>query len=120
MSLLLWLLVAHHVGDYLFQTEYQALNKALGHFWNRALAAHCSIYTAVFLPVFWLFGVSFWWLAVIYSTHAVIDRRWPVLWWRRHVMRGSDSVIANTFWLTITVDQIFHLLVLVVIAGSAS
>ena len=116
MSLLSWCIIAHLIGDYLVQTEYEALNKAEGRFFNRALFAHCFKYTACFVPVFIAYDVALPYLLVVLGTHLVLDRRWLVTGWRHYVNRNSYESIKATFWLTIVVDQIFHVLVIVAIA----
>lgn len=113
MSPLAWFVVAHFVGDYLIQTEYEALNKAQGRFWNRALVVHCLKYTACFVPILLAYQVSMGWLMPILVTHLVFDRRWIIVLWRRHINRNSEQGIAQTFWLTVMIDQIFHMLVIV-------
>lgn len=120
MRLFDWLILAHLVGDYLVQTEFEALNKALGRFWNRALISHCMKYTLCFVPVVLAFGVSPAWLLLIYGSHMVFDRRWPIVWWRTYVTRNSEESIKATFWLTVAIDQIFHFLILVVIGAFSS
>lgn len=115
-----WFVIAHLVGDFLLQTEFEAMNKANGSFWNRALFAHVLKYTLCFVPAFVGLHMSLLWLAPIFLSHLILDRRWPVLWWRRVVARGSEASIKNTFWLTIVVDQIFHVLVLAAILAAAS
>lgn len=94
------LTAAHHVGDFLLQTDHQAARKPCAEdrlaecseteSW-RCLAAHVASYHAAQLvglvvanralglnlkPTRVLAGV-----AVSAVTHAVIDRRWPVRWW---------------------------------------
>ena len=113
LSIFEYLIIAHLVGDYLVQTEFEGMNKALGRFWNRALISHCVKYTLAFIPVVVAYRLPLWSLLVIYGSHMVIDRRWPVIWWRRNVTRNSEDSIKATFWLTVVIDQIFHLLVLV-------
>ncbi len=110
-----FLLLAHLVGDWFIQTEYEALNKALGKFWNRALMAHCAKYTLCFVPVLWFFEESQLWLLLILGSHLLIDRRSPVIWLRRHIARSSESGIKNTFWITIVIDQIFHFVILMML-----
>ena len=119
MTLFEYCLLAHLVGDYLVQTEFEAMNKALGKFWNRGLVAHCLKYTACFVLPFLSFGVNLWWLLPVYATHMVFDRRWPIVLWRKYVNHNTDESIAKTFWLTIMTDQIFHILVIAIIAGCA-
>lgn len=115
MNIFEWLLLAHYCGDYLLQTEAQATNKMFGKFFNKALRGHCAVYTTCFVPVFWAFSLHLLWLLVIFGSHALIDRRWPVVWWRKYVNRESEKHIAETFGLTIAIDQIFHAVVLVLI-----
>ena len=110
-----YLILAHLVGDYLLQTEYEALNKATGRFWNRALVSHCIKYTLCFLPVFWLTSINAGWLIPLWLSHMFLDRRWPVILWRRYVMAGQETTIKNTFLLTIVVDQIFHIIILALV-----
>lgn len=110
------LILSHLVGDFLVQTEFEALNKALGKFFNRALLVHCLKYTLCFAPFFWNIGSGYFWLLLIFSSHMVLDRRWLIIWWRHYVNRNSPKSIENTFWLTVVVDQIFHILVLALIS----
>ena len=116
MTLFELLLIAHLMGDFLIQTEYQALHKAEGNFLNVALIAHCLTYTICFFPVFMLYKISALWFFFIFWSHMFYDRRWPIVLWRRYINRCSQKGIENTFWLTVVVDQIFELLVLAVIS----
>jgi len=118
MSIFEWLIVVHLVADWVLQTEYQALNKAEGKFFNRALWAHCVNYTACFIPVIFWGNLPVWWLLWILSTHLFLDRRWPIIWIRLHVHHDSPENIAKSFWLTIAVDQVAHILVLAVVAAA--
>ncbi|MBI5732582.1 DUF3307 domain-containing protein [Candidatus Jorgensenbacteria bacterium] len=109
------LVMGHLVGDWIFQTEHQALNKAHGKFFNWPLIGHCLIYTACFIPIFAWLNFSWWWLILIFSSHMFLDRRWPVVWWIKHIKRTSDNTITNNFWLVIAVDQVMHLLIITII-----
>ncbi len=117
MPLIAWCFMAHLVGDFLFQTEYEALNKAAGRCLNRALLTHCLKYTLAFTPLCLFGGLAWPWLAAIFAAHAFLDRRWPIIWWRRRVIGDSEQAVKATFWLTVVIDQIFHLVVLAVICG---
>jgi hypothetical protein len=106
------LFLCHLIGDWLCQTEFEAMNKAKGRFANWAIVKHCLTYTLSFLPAFLYFGFPLWWFAIIYSTHHILDRRWPVIWFIR-VMKCTDQrTIDALFWLVIAVDQTFHILIL--------
>lgn len=102
--------IAHIIGDYLLQTDLEANQKAIRRFANWPLFRHVLKYTACFILPILLFNGSWIWLAWIFSTHYILDRRTFVVWWRMKVMRNSEESIKNTFWLTIIVDQIFHIL----------
>jgi len=112
----IYLFLSHLIGDWLIQTEFQALNKAKGRFFNRALTTHCLGYTLCFVPAFALAHIAWPWLALIFWSHLFLDRRWPVIWWIRVMKRTSEETIKNLFWLVIAVDQVFHILILGFIA----
>jgi len=120
MTLFDWFLVAHVIGDFLLQTDTEANQKMHGSIFNWPLWRHVSKYTAVCATPLFLHGLSLLWLLPIFISHLFFDRRWPIIWWRKHVMRNSEASIAKNFWLTIVVDQIFHILVLVAITVIAS
>lgn len=109
--------IAHIVGDYLIQTDREANQKAIQKFFNWPLARHVAKYTSCFVLPIYFFHASPIWLIWIFATHYVLDRRAFVVWWRKSIMRNSEETIRNTFWLTIIVDQIFHLLVIGVMAA---
>lgn len=96
-------------------------SKAKGSFWNWALWPHCLTYAAAFVPVFYSCGVpliaSLVALATLLVSHAVLDRRWLVVWWRRRIHGATDEAIRNTWWLNVVIDQVFHLTILCVIAA---
>lgn len=116
MNVFEWLFIAHLAGDYLFQTEFQAAHKASGRFFNKALFSHCATYTLCFVPAFFVLSLNSWWLVLVFASHLFLDRRWPVILWRKCVKRESEEHIAHTFGLTIAIDQVFHILILALIA----
>lgn len=103
-----FLLLAHLIGDYLFQTSWMAQYKAAR--WV-PLLTHCFVYTAaVALFAYVTFGgLSLLGVAFVFFTHVILDRRTFVSWWVRTIMtaRGPEAK-----WLGIMADQIFHLLAL--------
>ncbi len=116
MSLFDWLLVGHLVGDFLLQTDGMALYKEQSWPW---LLKHVGLYVAVMTvllgayalsrPVpLWLVGVALLGIAV---THIILDRREFTLGWMRLIGISSDHP-----WLPIVVDQVFHVVVLAVVA----
>lgn len=91
----LFLLTAHMIGDYIFQTDKQAKNKLKD---KKALLIHCFTYTLAFSPLLF-FGLNPWALLFIFVTHVIIDhKRW----------------IKDPPWppKVILVDQTLHLIVL--------
>jgi hypothetical protein len=96
------LLVAHMVGDYLFQNRWMATNKAKYN-GSIALATHCLIYT---LSVYLFTGWSFKFLWIIYCSHAIMDALELGKVWRRFFSRDEEIP-----W-SITSDNTIHLLIL--------
>ena len=116
MSLFDWLLVGHLVGDFLLQTDGMAKYKTQSWTW---MLRHVGLYLAVMVIVlgayslsnpvpFWVLGLS---LLFIGATHIVLDRRGFTLAWMRLI-----GITSDLDWLIIVADQVFHLLVLVVVA----
>lgn len=103
-----FLFLSHLIGDYLFQTSWMAAYKKDR--WT-ALLTHCFIYTlTVSCIAFFAFGgLSLFAILFIFVTHVVIDKQYIVQWWVQNVMKPPAS---EQKWLTIVVDQIFHLIVL--------
>jgi hypothetical protein len=113
------LLLAHLLGDYVFQTHHQAVAKTER--WGPALA-HAASYTAAHLLV----TRSPWRLAVIGGTHAVIDRyrlARHLVWLKNqaaprdfrpgHTATGypEDAPPWLAVWLMIAADNTAHLCV---------
>jgi hypothetical protein len=112
------LLASHLVGDFLIQTEWQAVNK-LGGLADprsrRALLAHVAAYTAAFIPALVWIGIRTTpWRAVAVAAivaipHLLLDDGHFVQFWLRVVKHAPDPSAA----LTVTVDQTFHVVCLV-------
>jgi hypothetical protein len=107
------LLAGHLVGDFIAQTDRQAMEKTTSWAANQA---HCLTYhltMAAFVLPFYRSWHLLWALAVSWGTHAVIDRRWPV----RHLLRATGSPqFAGTTFGVIAADQALHVAILVLIA----
>lgn len=118
-DLFLLLLAGHLLGDWLVQTDWQALNKAKESGWASALLSHVFTYhltmAVCVLPVWHTKGtaVAF---AISWWSHAFIDRRWPVRWLLRKT--GSPGFAEQT-WGVIATDQALHLTILALIAVAA-
>lgn len=111
-------LVCHQVGDYMLQTEWQALNKrgALTgtSVMRRALVAHISTYTLAFVPaLIWLWsslhaGV-FWVAAVVAIPHLIQDDATLLTAYARTFKKSDISI---NMALGAALDQSFHLVAL--------
>jgi hypothetical protein len=100
-------LVAHMVGDYLFQTDWQARNKRGGLSGRgesrRALLSHVTSYTIAFVPAFVWIG---------FLPHLVIDDGRIVRLYLSRVKRADGFDVG----LAASVDQSFHVLSLFLVA----
>jgi hypothetical protein len=115
-------LVAHMVGDYLFQTDWQARNKRGGlggdSLARRALCIHVTTYTLAFLPAFVWIGSDLdpgWAVAaavLIFLPHLVIDDGRIVRVYLSRVKRANGLDVG----LAASVDQSFHVLSLWLVA----
>jgi hypothetical protein len=110
--------VSHLVGDYLLQTEWQALNKRGGlrgtPTMRRALLSHIATYTLAFVPsLIWLWpsrhaGVV-WIAALVAVPHFIQDDGTLLAQYARTVKKAD--LRANPS-LGAALDQAFHLLAL--------
>jgi len=112
MSLFDKLLVAHLVGDWLLQTEWQALNKRQNY---RALFSHIGIYSAIILGVllldFGLYNFSVYFVVGLLAlAHALLDRGWPVIRYMKTFRLINDRKPER--WLVMAVDQSIHVLLI--------
>jgi hypothetical protein len=132
----LGLLCGHLLGDYIFQTDWQAKYKTAQHpgppsrtdekDWKKAkrdyrtghvaCTLHCSLYTtAIWLCACW--WITVWGLLACFLIHWPVDRYRLAYYW---MTRISDQTVFATGslapWSIIVVDNSFHLLTLFVIA----
>lgn len=109
MTPLAAVLIGHLLGDFVVQTDEQAARKT--YHWG-AMLGHVATYHLVLalalIPV-WDTVPALTTLAVSATTHAAIDRRWPV----RALLRATGSrSFADTTWGVLAVDQALHLSIL--------
>ncbi len=112
MSLFDWLLMGHLVGDFLLQTDGMAKYKAQSWTW---MLRHIGLYLMVMAIVLGLYSLGhptpLWVLALalllIGTTHVFLDRRGFTGAWMRFI-----GITSGPGWLTVVIDQVFHLLVL--------
>jgi hypothetical protein len=122
VSVLAGFLVAHMVGDYLFQTDWQALNKrgglTAGGASRKALVSHVTTYTLAFLPAFIWIGseLDAVWAIVaavlIFVPHLIIDDGRLVALYIARVKRVDGLNLS----LAASVDQSFHVVSLFLVA----
>jgi Protein of unknown function (DUF3307) len=114
--------VSHAVGDYMFQTDWQARHKRGGltgtPTMRRALVSHIVTYTVAFVPaLIWLspslglgvFGVA----ALIAIPHLIQDDGSLLISYARIVKKAD---ITTNQKLGASLDQSFHLLALFLVA----
>jgi hypothetical protein len=115
-------LVAHMVGDYLFQTDWQARHKRGGLSGDRvafrALLSHVTTYTLAFIPaLIWVGsqtdpGVAIVAGVLIFFPHLVVDDGRMVRFYLARVKRADGFDLG----LAASVDQSFHVLSLCLVA----
>lgn len=111
-------LACHLAGDFLLQTEWQALNKTRGLSRNRearrALFSHVTIYTLCFVPaIVWIASetsaLAIGLLPLIFIPHLIQDDARVLIAWNRKV-KGGAPVPGDPLYMAI--DQSFHFVVL--------
>jgi hypothetical protein len=117
--------VCHMVGDFLFQTDWQARHKHGGlgadRVARRALLAHVTTYTLAFVPALvWIAGTadigvlaSLGFAALIFVPHFLQDDGRAVRWWMTDVKRTDWQAVPG---VTVMVDQTLHLVALFLLA----
>lgn len=106
--------VGHQIGDYLLQTNTQAINKGKDF---SALVTHVSIYSIVvglMMLIFFDPYVACVVYIITFIEHMIIDSRKPVLWYKnfleRKIARNKDFYIDELpFFVVISIDQAIHL-----------
>jgi hypothetical protein len=114
--------ISHLVGDYLLQTDWQAIHKRGGltrkPLARRALLTHVASYTLAFVPALvWLsgdLGANVLWVALLIAgPHLLQDDGRVVEWWMKRV-KGADIGAQPT--VALAVDQTLHLVALLALA----
>src|SRR6478672_8782626 len=107
-------LVCHVTGDFLLQTDWQAVNKRGALSRNtearRALFSHVLVYTLLFVPaIAWIASkesaLAIGLLAVIFIPHLAQDDARAVMAWNRIVKR---SFVPPGDPIYMAIDQSFH------------
>ena len=105
--LVLWVIFAHWVADFVCQTHWQASNKSKN--WN-ALTRHVASYMAVMgalcAPIFMLRGVTVYWVAFVvitFAAHFVTDAITSRITSRLYA-KGDW----HNFFVVVGFDQVLH------------
>ena len=114
--------ISHLAGDYILQTEWQALNKRGGltgsRTMRRALVSHIVSYTLAFVPgLIWLWGslhAGVLLVAALIAIPHLIQDDGRLLYSYAKTFKKAD-IIANPS-LVAALDQSFHLLALFLLA----
>jgi hypothetical protein len=113
--------VCHMAGDFLLQTDWQALNKRGGLFGGgpspvarRALLSHVFVYTLVFVPaIVWVASettsLAYGLLALVFIPHLVQDDGRVLMAWNRQIKHGTAE---PGDMLYMAIDQSFHVVTL--------
>jgi hypothetical protein len=109
---------AHNVGDHIAQTDGQAVGKTAAEGWVPPMAGHVGIYHAVMAAALMAadrvlgLGLSRRRLAVALavsaSTHALLDRRWPVRWVLERTGSPQFAVLQTPLNGPYLADQALH------------
>ncbi len=119
-------IVSHLFGDYLLQTEWQAINKRGGltgtSVQRRALFSHIATYTLAYVPsLIWLWGSLHGWVfgiaALIAVPHLIQDDGRLLA---RYSLAVKKADITRNLSLSAALDQSFHLIALFLTALLAS
>lgn len=102
------LILAHLLGDYVLQNDWQARQKTSS---SVACAVHVLLYTLVHVAVVETFASWPWWAYVAIAVpHFVVDRWGLAGWWMKNVSGQSRFYSAMSPWSVVVVDNTFHLL----------
>lgn len=114
IAIFIWLIFVHYIIDWLFQNYYQTMNKSKS--W-KPLLMHSFIYTLGFLIPFLLFHINLWWLISVFVLHIILDKRNVLVWMMRNIKGMTKDNTPDHLYalIAITLDQVFHLLLLWII-----
>lgn len=115
IPLLCAVLAGHLLGDWIVQTDEQARSK--GSSWW-AMARHIATYHATIIVAALALGAAGRDIAVVVAvsapTHALLDRRWPVV----AILRYTGSApFSELPWAVLVADQALHLSILLLTVG---
>jgi len=95
-------LVAHLVGDYLFQNDWMAKGKKRS--WGI-----CACHVLFYMLPFCLTNLTWWQLFLVAAEHWIQDGTNVVTWWMKTVGQKDFLKPPMAPWSVILVDNTFHL-----------
>jgi len=109
-------IIIHFIGDFLLQ------NKWLSFYKNKSVlvkAVHSFIYAVVFLPVLLYYGASFIVvkLLILFLSHFIIDSDKNIIFLLNKFKKIKADDFSEAIWriIVLVTDQLFHLLIIVLI-----
>lgn len=112
MTLFMWLLIGHLIGDWMLQNDWMARCKR-GRWWSLECISHCFVYALSVLVALWI-GTR-WTIpssqlltafVLLLVSHWLIDGLNLAGWWGRFINQTENEGVR------IVVDQTMHVLVL--------
>lgn len=106
--------VGHQLGDYIFQTSFQAINKTEN---ANARLRHSLVYSAI-ISLLLLFAFSWTTAIVVFILtvleHMIVDSRKPVIVWKTFLERKISgnkrfNIEDLPFFVLVAIDQTFHI-----------
>ncbi len=95
-------LIAHLIGDFLFQNDWMANGK-------RESSWICTVHVAAYMVPFLFIGLQWWQLGLIASQHWGQDRTKIVVWYLKVCGKGELTTAPLAPWSIIITDNICHL-----------
>jgi hypothetical protein len=112
MSLFDALFVAHLIGDWILQNDWQAKNKSKS-WW--ALISHVLIYHVLILGVLLYFVGSqpsvYIAVVLLAFSHLILDRQTTIIWLMQRFHNSGDGTTPER-WLMVAFDQALHIVLL--------
>ena len=118
MTVFVWLVIGHLVGDWVLQNDWMAQGKKTG-LVNRGGLTHFAIYATTILATLWLSGwrdrpaIIFLPIGLgVFATHWLIDAGRLAECWMLFYHQSPTEVVR------LMVDQTLHILILVALAAT--
>lgn len=98
-----WLL-AHFIGDYLFQNDWMAVGKKKSSF-------ICTVHVTLYMIPFLFTGITPLQFSLIYIQHWLQDRTKFIAWWCRTTGEFQNELKTHALpWGHFIVDNVFHVI----------